>query len=138
LKDIRKAIKTLYKAERDVLKGHVEHATERTEKLAKLDQIASIDAKMEYSQAVSVTQMSIETTDAEEETSGEPAQLETQEPSGATPEPVLTPETSIPGTVQQLAVATFEKQQQLTLQYLWDAGRPIAIQSPSASVVSTN
>ena len=58
LKDIRKAIRTIQKAAKDVLKGHDEKAEARTAKLADLDQLASIDADLEFNREVSVTQVS--------------------------------------------------------------------------------
>lgn len=58
LKDIRRAIRTIQKAANDVLKGHEEKAAARTAKLANLDQIASIDAELEFNQEVSVTRIS--------------------------------------------------------------------------------
>jgi hypothetical protein len=58
LKDIRSAIRTIQKAANDVLKGHEEKAAARTAKLADLDQIASIDADLEFNREVSVTQVS--------------------------------------------------------------------------------
>ena len=127
LKDIRKAIKTLYKAERDLLKGHDERAADRTAKLANLDQLASIDAKMESSQTVSVTQTSVQTPASEPQPAIEPP---AEPPVTETPAvaPAETPQ--LPSPVQQFTVATFDKQQQFTFQYLWDAGRPLAVQVP--------
>jgi hypothetical protein len=58
LKDIRTAIRTIQKAASDVLKGHEEKAAARTAKLSDLDQIASIDADLEFNREVSVTQVS--------------------------------------------------------------------------------
>jgi len=61
LKDIRRAIRTIQKAANDVLKGHEEKAASRTARLASLDQIASIDADMEFHREVSVTQVAART-----------------------------------------------------------------------------
>jgi hypothetical protein len=58
LKDIRRAIRTIQKAANDVLRGHEEKAASRTARLANLDQIASIDADLEFHREVSVTQVS--------------------------------------------------------------------------------
>ena len=48
LKDVRRAIKTVMKATRDVLMGHDKQAVERASKLSRLDQIASIDASVRF------------------------------------------------------------------------------------------
>jgi hypothetical protein len=61
LKDIRSAIRTIQKAANDALKGHEEKAASRTAKLSDLDQIASIDADLEFNREVSVTQVSAQT-----------------------------------------------------------------------------
>ncbi|HET9129902.1 MAG TPA: hypothetical protein VFO86_03080, partial [Terriglobia bacterium] len=68
LKEIRTAFRTIQKAATDVLKGHDERAAARTAKLGDLDQIASIDADLEFNREVSVTQVSAksETTSAPE------------------------------------------------------------------------
>jgi hypothetical protein len=138
LKDIRKAIRSILKAERDILKGHDEGATERTAKLAELDQIASIDAKMEFRQTVSVTQMTVETPASATETPAvidDPeVPLETQELQEL-PEP--TP-TSVPSPVQHFTVATFDNQQQISFQYLWNGGRPIAVQGPAVPTMNSS
>lgn len=151
LKDIRKAIRTLFKAERDILKGHDERATERTTKLAELDQIASIDAKMEFRQTVSVTQTTVETPPAENPTSAEPPAIETPAVNNDTavppetqqlPEPMSQSVTasvpSVESPVQHFIVTTFDKQQQILFQYLWDGGRPIAVQGPGAPTLNSS
>jgi hypothetical protein len=58
LKDIRRAIRTIQKAANDVLKGHEEQAASRTAKLARLDQIAIIDADLEFNREVTLTRIS--------------------------------------------------------------------------------
>lgn len=144
LKDIRKAIKTLLKAERDLLKGHEERATERTAKLEDLDQIASIDAKMEFRQTVSVTQTTAEAPAFEAQTSSEPVESETvamtqpeaQTLPEATPQPATAPETPAPGAAQRFTVASIEKQQQFTFQFLWVGDRPVAVQGPGAPTLN--
>jgi hypothetical protein len=73
LKEIRTAIRTIQKAATDVLKGHDEKAATRTAKLAGLDQIASIDADLEFNREVSVTQVS-----AQAGTTSTPETSETQ------------------------------------------------------------
>jgi hypothetical protein len=64
LKEIRSAIRTIEKAANDVLKGHDEKAAARTAKLSDLDQIASIDADLEFNREVSVTQVSAQSNSA--------------------------------------------------------------------------
>jgi hypothetical protein len=148
LKDIRKAIRTLVKAERDVLKGHEERATERTARLQDLDQLISIDARMEFRQAVSVTKATVETPASEAQT---PVELPLTEVVVLNADPVEQPETQeleepasqatapatpAPSPVQRFTVAAFENQQQFTFQYLWDGGRPVAVQSPGIPTLS--
>ncbi|HLQ76091.1 MAG TPA: hypothetical protein VK210_01985, partial [Terriglobia bacterium] len=62
LKDIRRAIRIIEKSAHDVLTGHADKAASRTAKLAKLDQLASIDADVEFQQEVSVMQASSQST----------------------------------------------------------------------------
>jgi len=62
LKDIRRAIRIIEKSAHDVLTGHADKAASRTAKLAKLDQLASIDADVEFQQEVSVVQASSQST----------------------------------------------------------------------------
>lgn len=83
LKDIRSAIRTIQKAANDVLKGHDEKAAARTTKLADLDQLASIDADLEFNREVSVTQVS-----AQSDTTGGPESTEMLAP---TPAPIPPP-----------------------------------------------
>jgi len=82
LKDIRRAIRTIQKAANDVLKGHEDKAAARTAKLARLDQIASIDADMEFNREVTVTRIS-----AQSQAAAIPESTETP----ATPDPVSDP-----------------------------------------------
>ena len=58
LMDIRRALQTFQKAAHDVLTGHAEKAASRTAKLAKLDQISSIEADLIFNREVSRTQAS--------------------------------------------------------------------------------
>jgi len=78
LKDIRRAIRTIQKAANDALKGHDEKAASRTAKLASLDQIASIDADLEFNQEVSVTRIT-----AQSDTAKIPVSTETPVPATA-------------------------------------------------------
>ena len=81
LKEIRTAIRTIQKAATDVLKGHEEKAAERTANLADLDQIASIDADLEFNREVSVTQVSAQSdTTADRQTPQVPATATAQAP----------------------------------------------------------
>jgi len=54
LKDIRKAIRTIEKATRDVLKGNTEKAAQRASRLERLDTIAQLQAEVEMTRKVSV------------------------------------------------------------------------------------
>jgi hypothetical protein len=82
LKDIRSAIRTMQKAANDVLKGHGEKAAARTARLSDLDQLASVDADMEFNREVSMTQVS-----AQSGTTAVPESAEVQVP---TPVPAST------------------------------------------------
>ncbi len=57
LKDIRRAIKTVMKSARDVLRGDDEKAFRRASKLSNLDQIASLDANLHFRREISTTQV---------------------------------------------------------------------------------
>jgi len=101
LKDIRYAIRTIQKAAMDVLKGHEEKAAARTASLSNLDQIASIDADLEFSREVSVTQVSAKATAAAvpaaaDSSAPEPAAASNSSQSAPTeaetPAPVWTPD----------------------------------------------
>lgn len=144
LKDIRKAIRTIWKAERDILKGHDERATERTTKLAELDQIASIDAKLEFRQTVSVTQTTVEPPASGIPTSVEPPAIETPAVNDVpglpepTPQSVTASVPSVQSPVQHFTVTTFDKQRQILFQYLWDGGRPIAVQGPAVPTLESS
>ncbi len=80
LKDIRRALKTIMKATKDLLRGHTEKAADRTAKLSKLDQLASIDAAVTFTREVSISQ-------AAPQDSSLPAQNAVP---GAAPEPMET------------------------------------------------
>jgi len=93
LKDIRSAIRTIQKVAKDVQKGHDEKAAARTAKLANLGQIGSIDADLEFSREVSVTQVSAqseatanpETAATPESTEGTSAPAQSPAPTSSTP-----------------------------------------------------
>ena len=88
MKDIRRAIRTIQKAANDVLKGHEEKAASRTARLGSLDQIASIDADLEFYREVSVTRLSA------------------QSESAAIPETTETPLQTVPLTTPVVAETT--------------------------------
>jgi hypothetical protein len=91
LKDIRRAIRTIQKAANDVLKGHEEQAASRTARLAGLDQIASIDADLEFHREVSVTRISAQSESAAiPESTDTPAQTVPAETPAATEATVST------------------------------------------------
>jgi hypothetical protein len=120
LKEIRSAFRTIQKAANDVLKGHEEQAAARTAKLTDLDQIASINADLEFNREVSVTQVS-----AQSDTNNVPAATEvsavdptpsavsasgsdtqqTQPSEAVTPAPASTP-IATPSTVAVAATTT--------------------------------
>jgi hypothetical protein len=79
LKDIRSAIRTMQKAANDIRKGHEEKAATRMAKLANLDQLAGIDADLEFTREVSFIQLSA------------PSDLAAGTESIQTPEPIPAP-----------------------------------------------
>jgi len=115
LKEIRTAIRTIQKAANDVLKGHEEKAAAQTAKLAGLDQIASIDADLEFNREVSVTQVTAQSDTADVQTTQAPTTAvaptpvtasssdarQTQPAEAVTPAPVWTPD----GTTSTAAAA---------------------------------
>jgi hypothetical protein len=112
LRDIRSAIRTIQKAAKDVLKGHDEKAEARTAKLSNLNQIASIDADLEFNREVSVTQVSAQsnnTTAGPESSTPAPAPTsDSQQPQpseSVTPAPAWTP-VETPTAAAMVATAT--------------------------------
>jgi len=98
LKDIRRAIRTIQKAANDVLRGHEEKAASRTARLANLDQIASIDADLEFHREVSVTQVSARSEAVaipESTATPEPASTSVTAPSEPSETPAATAEAKV-------------------------------------------
>jgi len=95
LREIRRAIKTIQKATRDVLRDDEEKAAERTATLSRLDQLASIDADVQFRQEFSIVQsVNQQSSDVPQQTSDEDprsAPASTSLPASIKEEPVSSP-----------------------------------------------
>jgi hypothetical protein len=115
LKEVQSAIRTIQKAANDVLKGNDEKAAARTAKLSDLDQIASINADLEFNREVSVTQVSAQSDstpvpESTEVPASTPAPTSDSQPAQAseavTPAPAWTPAETPPTTAAAATTAT--------------------------------